>query len=42
MCKAVTCHVCGKTTWEGCGEHIAAVKQEVPASEWCDGTHRGS
>ncbi|RZI55244.1 MAG: hypothetical protein EOP37_28625 [Rubrivivax sp.] len=39
MCRATTCRTCGKTTWAGCGQHIAAVKQDVPASQWCDGNH---
>ncbi|MGV8856983.1 hypothetical protein [Rhodoglobus sp.] len=39
MCRAVTCRVCGKTTWAGCGEHIQTVKRSVPASNWCNGKH---
>ncbi|AGP30761.1 hypothetical protein [Corynebacterium terpenotabidum] len=39
MCRPVRCKTCGKTTWAGCGEHIAAVKAGVPANEWCDGSH---
>lgn len=39
MCRAVTCKVCGKTTWAGCGQHIAQVKATVPAAQWCDGRH---
>ncbi|MDD7466055.1 MAG: hypothetical protein PUK59_07490 [Actinomycetaceae bacterium] len=35
MCHAVKCHTCGKTTWSGCGRHIAQVKASVPASQWC-------
>lgn len=37
MCRAVTCPVCGKTTWAGCGQHIEAVRKSVPASQWCPG-----
>lgn len=37
MCRAVKCHTCGKTTWAGCGQHVAQVKQGVPAQEWCAG-----
>lgn len=37
MCRAAKCRVCGKTTWAGCGSHIAAVKATVPAGQWCDG-----
>ena len=39
MCRAVTCKVCGKTTWAGCGQHISSVKAGVPKAEWCDGKH---
>ena len=39
MCRPVPCQVCGKTTWAGCGQHIAQVKATVPASQWCNGTH---
>jgi len=39
MCHPVKCRVCGKTTWAGCGQHIAAVKATVPAGQWCDGKH---
>lgn len=35
MCRAVTCSQCGKTTWAGCGEHVADVKRSVPAAQWC-------
>ncbi len=37
MCSAVTCRVCGKTTWSGCGQHVAQVMARVPAGQWCDG-----
>ncbi|MDR2567591.1 MAG: hypothetical protein LBC97_16370 [Bifidobacteriaceae bacterium] len=39
MCRPVTCRVCGKTTWAGCGQHVDQVKAGVPASQWCDGRH---
>jgi len=39
MCRPVTCTVCGKTTWAGCGQHIAQVKALVPPDQWCDGNH---
>jgi len=39
MCSPVKCQVCGKTTWAGCGQHIALVKARVPAGQWCDGKH---
>lgn len=37
MCRAVTCRVCGKTTWAGCGSHVEAVRRSVPAGQWCGG-----
>ena len=39
MCRPVKCDVCEKTTWAGCGQHIAAVKSTVPAGQWCNGKH---
>ena len=39
MCRAVTCKVCGKTTWAGCGQHVSEVKRTVPAAQWCGGRH---
>jgi len=39
MCSPVKCQVCGKTTWAGCGQHIAQVKALVPKDQWCDGKH---
>lgn len=39
MCRPVPCPTCGKTTWAGCGEHIAQVKATVPPEQWCDGKH---
>jgi len=39
MCRPTTCRVCGKTTWAGCGQHVAAVRRTVPAGNWCNGTH---
>lgn len=37
MCYATRCRQCGKTTWAGCGAHIADVKASVPAAQWCPG-----
>ena len=37
MCRAVKCRTCGKTTWSGCGQHVAQVKAGVPADNWCGG-----
>lgn len=39
MCRPVTCKVCGRTTWAGCGKHIDQVRAQVPPSQWCDGNH---
>lgn len=41
MCRAVTCRVCGKTTWAGCGMHVDAVRRGVPAGRWCAGHSSG-
>ncbi len=40
MCRPVRCRSCGRTTWSGCGMHVAQVKAGVPASEWCPGHER--
>lgn len=37
MCYPVTCTTCGKTTWNGCGQHVDDVRRAVPASQWCPG-----
>lgn len=37
MCRPTTCKTCQKTTWAGCGQHIASVKAMVPANQWCPG-----
>jgi len=37
MCRPVRCRTCGKTTWAGCGSHVAAVRAKVPADQWCPG-----
>ena len=39
MCRAVRCKTCGRTTWSGCGQHVAQVKVGVPAQDWCAGQH---
>ena len=39
MCRPVTCKVCNKTTWAGCGNHISQVKATVPSGQWCNGKH---
>lgn len=37
MCRPTRCRTCGKTTWAGCGQHVADVKASVPAEQWCPG-----
>ena len=37
MCYPVTCPVCGKTTWEGCGEHVEEALAGVPEGDRCQG-----
>ena len=37
MCRPSRCRQCGKTTWSGCGSHVAQVKAQVPADQWCAG-----
>ncbi|MEI7055657.1 hypothetical protein WBG06_07555 [Nocardioides sp. CCNWLW239] len=37
MCRPVRCKKCTKTTWAGCGRHVAHVKASVPAGQWCAG-----
>lgn len=42
MCSPATCAVCGKTTWQGCGQHVESVRKRVPAAQWCGGGHSES
>lgn len=37
MCYPVNCETCGKTTWNGCGQHVDEVRRAVPAAQWCGG-----
>jgi hypothetical protein len=37
MCRPVTCKVCGKTTWAGCGQHVDQVMAGVPRADRCSG-----
>lgn len=41
MCYPTTCNQCGKTTWAGCGQHVADVQRGVPAAQWCPGHPAG-
>ena len=35
MCYPVTCANCGKTTWEGCGEHFDSALAGVAVADRC-------
>lgn len=35
MCSRVTCHVCKKATWSGCGQHIEEALSGVPEADRC-------
>jgi hypothetical protein len=35
MCYAVQCPRCHKTTWDGCGQHVDQVMNEVPKNQQC-------
>ena len=37
MCRPTTCRTCGKTTWAGCGQHVAQVRATVAPGDWCAG-----
>ena len=37
MCQKVTCSICGKATWAGCGDHVDEALAGVPAVERCPG-----
>ncbi|AZI58620.1 hypothetical protein EH165_11230 [Nakamurella antarctica] len=37
MCRQVTCKVCGKTGWAGCGQHVDQVMSGVPRAQRCPG-----
>ncbi|WP_164478111.1 hypothetical protein [Microbacterium sp. ABRD28] len=37
MCYPVPCATCGKTTWDGCGQHADQVMTAVPAGQRCPG-----
>ena len=40
MCYPVPCRSCGKTSWDGCGMHVAEVMASVPDSQRCQGHSR--
>ncbi|XXG64733.1 hypothetical protein AAC387_Pa05g2604 [Persea americana] len=35
MCYAVACSKCGKTTWGGCGWHVASVYRQIAQGQHC-------
>ncbi len=35
MCSKVTCPLCDKPTWRGCGLHIEEALGDVPPAERC-------
>ncbi len=35
MCYPVQCPECGKTTWDGCGQHVESVMSSVPPQQQC-------
>jgi hypothetical protein len=37
MCHTIACSVCGKTTWDGCGQHIEEALQGIPDAQRCAG-----
>lgn len=37
MCRRVTCKVCNKPSWAGCGQHIEQALAGVPKKDRCSG-----
>ncbi len=37
MCQRVTCNICSKPTWAGCGAHVESVLGDVPMADRCQG-----
>lgn len=37
MCRPIRCKSCGKSTWAGCGAHLAQVRAAIPPDQWCPG-----
>lgn len=35
MCSPINCEVCGKTTWQGCGQHIDEALEGVAQADRC-------
>lgn len=41
MCRKVTCKICQRPTWAGCGAHVEQVLGNVPKAERCQGHRAG-
>ena len=41
MCRKVSCSVCGKATWAGCGNHIQSALAGTPMDQRCCGWQTG-
>ncbi|KAJ3671662.1 hypothetical protein LUZ60_007741 [Juncus effusus] len=35
MCYEAKCNKCQKTTWQGCGRHVASVYRQIPEGQHC-------
>jgi hypothetical protein len=35
MCSPVTCSLCGKPGWRGCGAHVEQILGHVPKDQRC-------
>ncbi|GJN23767.1 hypothetical protein PR202_gb11446 [Eleusine coracana subsp. coracana] len=35
MCFQEKCETCGKSTWAGCGRHVASVHAQIPEGQHC-------
>jgi hypothetical protein len=35
MCSPITCNLCNKITWQGCGEHLDEVFAGIPEDQIC-------
>ena len=42
MCYRVNCASCGKSTWAGCGLHIASALKDVGTEDRCPNWKKGS
>jgi len=40
MCRRVSCSICGKVGWAGCGAHVEMVLAGVPEDDRCQGHTR--